>query len=367
MAKVFISYASPDGDVASRIVRFLEENAIPCWVAPRDLPPGVEYGAAIVNAIGESCALVLVLSEHSNESQFVRNEVERAVSKSKPVLPVRIREVTPSGALEFFVSSAQWVDAWESPVEEHLLPLVAAIGAMGQKSPARARLAAPRPPRRKFRALAFATMVVVAVAVAAGAWWLARKTEVPVAPVAIRMPAPAPSPVVPVATDTTPRPDAALAPSVVTKPPARPPVAPKHAPVRIAKTPAVTSAAPPKPETPVAPAKEETPVVPHQGDIDFVLGSWCQRYTTTGEIFRYNRVRKGDVVVTHSYNSEWGHQQQRDKVIPIKGGFEFRPVDGFKNTRVVRYKIIDASTLRLVFPEDWAQQDIELTRCPPAK
>lgn len=356
MAKVFVSYASPDGDVASRIVRFLEENAIPCWVAPRDLPPGVEYGAAIINAISESFALVLVLSEHSNESQFVRKEVERAVSKGKPVLPVRIREVMPSGALEFFVSSAQWVDAWESPVEEHLLPLVAAIGATGQTSPARTRLAAPRPPRRKFHAPAFATMVVIAVAVAAGAWWLSRKTEVPVAPVAIRMPAPAPSSVVPVATETTPRPDAALAPSVVTKPPARPPVAPKRAPVRIAKTPTAT---------PVVPARAETPAVPREDDIGFVLGSWCSRYRTTGEIFRYNRVRKGDVVVTYSYNSEWGHQQQRDEVIPIKGGFEFRPVDRSGNNKVVRYKIIDASTLRLVYPEDWAQQDIELTRCPP--
>ncbi len=41
---------------------------------------------------------VLILSDQSNESQFVRKEVERAVSKTKPVLPVRIREVTPSGA-----------------------------------------------------------------------------------------------------------------------------------------------------------------------------------------------------------------------------------------------------------------------------
>ncbi|WP_146910032.1 toll/interleukin-1 receptor domain-containing protein [Arenimonas daejeonensis] len=111
MADVFVSYASADRDVAFRIVAYLEEQGIRCWVAPRDVGPGVEYGQAIIDAIGEVRALVLVLSDQSNESQFVRKEVERAVSKTKPVLPVRIREVTPSGALEFYISSAQWVDA----------------------------------------------------------------------------------------------------------------------------------------------------------------------------------------------------------------------------------------------------------------
>lgn len=127
MSDIFVSYASPDREVAFRIVAFLEQNGIDCWVAPRDVPPGVEYGHAIIDGIAQSRALVLILSDQSNESQFVRKEVERAVSKTKPVLPVRIREVTPSGSLEFFISSAQWVDACKSPMEQHLLPLVAAI------------------------------------------------------------------------------------------------------------------------------------------------------------------------------------------------------------------------------------------------
>ena len=94
MADIFVSYASPDRDVAFRIVSFLEEQGISCWVAPRDVPPGVEYGQAIINGIEQSSALVLILSDQSNDSAFVRKEVERAVSKTKPVLPVRIREVT---------------------------------------------------------------------------------------------------------------------------------------------------------------------------------------------------------------------------------------------------------------------------------
>ena len=149
MSDIFVSYASQDREPAFRIVAYLEQNGIRCWVAPRDVPPGMEYGEAIIQGIAQSRALVLILSDQSNESQFVRKEVERAVSKTKPVLPVRIREVKPSGSLEFFISSSQWVDAWKSPMEQHLLPLVAAIKAMGTPAAASVQSSTlPPPPRR---------------------------------------------------------------------------------------------------------------------------------------------------------------------------------------------------------------------------
>src|SRR4029434_5577863 len=66
----------------------------------------------------------------------------------RPVTPGRSPQVTPSGSLEFFISSAQWVDAWKSPMEQHLLPLVSAIKAMGTPGAASVRSSALRPPRR---------------------------------------------------------------------------------------------------------------------------------------------------------------------------------------------------------------------------
>jgi hypothetical protein len=179
MADIFVSYASPDRDTAFRIVSFLEEHGITCWVAPRDVPPGIEYGQAIIDGIGQSRALVLVLSDESNDSQFVRKEVERAVSKTKLVLPVRIREVKPSGSLEFFISSAQWVDAWKSPMEQHLLPLVAAIKSIGQPGAASVRSSTLPPPSKKSHIRAAIVIGALALAGTVGGWWLTKK---PVAP-----------------------------------------------------------------------------------------------------------------------------------------------------------------------------------------
>jgi len=170
MAEAFISYASPDRDVAFKIAAFLEGQGIACWIAPRDVPPGMEYGAAIIQGIENSNALVLVLSEHSNDSQFVRKEVERAVSKVKPVLPVRIREIVPSGSLEFFISSAQWVDAWRSPMEQHLSTLAQAVKAIsGGSTAVGARPAMPPALTRKKRPSATVIAgLVAAVAVLGG-------------------------------------------------------------------------------------------------------------------------------------------------------------------------------------------------------
>lgn len=308
MPDIFVSYASPDREVAFRIVGFLEEQGITCWVAPRDVPPGVEYGQAIIEGIEQSRALVLILSDQSNDSQFVRKEVERAVSKTKPVLPVRIREVTPSGSLEFFISSAQWVDAWKSPMEQHLLPLVSAIKAIGQPGAAPVRSTAP-PPRRSKAPLALGVAALV-LAAAAGAWWLASQNAAP-----------------PPAAHTQPA----------------------------ASTPSAASA--PAPAAPAAPRRD---------NLAFVTGSWCQPYQ--GMTIRYNVLRTGpDTVVTQVDHPQSPPFQASARVVPIKDGFEFRPVDKAPDEKnVARFMIVDDATLKLVHAQGEAQDDIVRMRCPPA-
>jgi hypothetical protein len=51
---VFISYSSKDKVVADAVCAGLEGRGIACWIAPRDLVPGVDWGAAIVDAISGS-------------------------------------------------------------------------------------------------------------------------------------------------------------------------------------------------------------------------------------------------------------------------------------------------------------------------
>jgi len=124
---VFISYASDDTPSAASIRDGLEAAGITCWIAPRDIAPGADYAEQIIDAIEACAAMVLVLSETSNQSRYVRNEVERAVAKNKVVIPVRIHNVAPSRSLEFFVSNAQWIDGWDVPLEKVIGVLATAV------------------------------------------------------------------------------------------------------------------------------------------------------------------------------------------------------------------------------------------------
>src|SRR5262245_12011709 len=85
---VFISYSSEDKAVADAVCTTLEGKKIRCWIAPRDVLPGTPYAEALHEALQGSSTLVLVLSAHANSSQHVMREVESAVDRGIPILPL---------------------------------------------------------------------------------------------------------------------------------------------------------------------------------------------------------------------------------------------------------------------------------------
>jgi TIR domain len=171
----FISYATADKAKAEEICAYLEARGLRCWIAPRDIRAGREYANEIIDAIERAPVLVLVLSAAANESQFVRREVERAVTKGDPVIPVRIENVMPSTALELFVSATHWIDAWTGDFAAHMDRLVRDLAqrpsaiAAGSLNVARTRAVDNRSagPRR---AWAGAAAVVLVTAVAGAAY-----------------------------------------------------------------------------------------------------------------------------------------------------------------------------------------------------
>ena len=125
---VFISYSSQDKAVADAACAGLEARKIRCWIAPRDVLAGTEYAEALLNAIEDARAMVLIFSAHANGSPHVRREVERAVSNGKIILPFRIENVLPSRAMEFCLGNTHWLDALTPPLEMRIAELVSSIG-----------------------------------------------------------------------------------------------------------------------------------------------------------------------------------------------------------------------------------------------
>lgn len=124
---VFISHSAKDKPIADAVCATLEKDGIRCWIAPRDIVPGTQWGEAIIDAISECRVMVLVFSSNANESQQIIREVERAVSKGIPVIPFRVEDVDPNKSLEYFISAPHWLDALSPPLEKHLEQLSSTI------------------------------------------------------------------------------------------------------------------------------------------------------------------------------------------------------------------------------------------------
>jgi len=144
---VFISHSSKDKQTADAVCAILESKTIRCWVAPRDIQPGADWGESIIEGIRGSRVMVLIFSKHANESVQIKREVERAVHHGIPIIPLRIEDILPTGALEYSISTAHWLDAFTPPMERHLTYLADTVQAILQGKPKPQELP-PLPPSR---------------------------------------------------------------------------------------------------------------------------------------------------------------------------------------------------------------------------
>lgn len=127
---VFVSYSSKDKTVADFIVASLEGAGIRCWYAPRDIPPGGDWAKKIVAAINEASVFLLIFSASANSSQRVLDELNLAISREAIILPFRIENLNPVGAMQLHLSTRHWLDAFDPSWQDYMDRLVKAISAV---------------------------------------------------------------------------------------------------------------------------------------------------------------------------------------------------------------------------------------------
>jgi TIR domain len=186
---VFISHSVKDKAVADAIVARLEAESVTCWVAPRDVVPGADWGESIINAIESSRIMILIFSQSANTSTQIKREVERAVNKGVYIIPFRVDDIPPARSLEYFISTSQWMDAFSPPLERHLDNLAKTVKSVLQSPPlpgasvpvqserkspiVTAQI--PRPSSRK--AIPIAVAIVALMIVGGVGWYLGHKRE----------------------------------------------------------------------------------------------------------------------------------------------------------------------------------------------
>jgi len=82
--------------------------------------------------------MVLVFSDHANDSRHLRREVAHAFKHELTIIPFRIDASLPKGSLEYFLDAVHWLDALSQPLEQHLEALTVrlkALMSLGEASP----------------------------------------------------------------------------------------------------------------------------------------------------------------------------------------------------------------------------------------
>jgi hypothetical protein len=139
---IFISYSHMDKAVADAICANLEKERIRCWVAPRDIAPGLDWPTAIAEAIAASRVMVLVFSRHSNSSQDVSRELILAANSGLIIIPFKIDDTLPQPGKQYYLARTHWLDAMNPPTQEQINTLVGYVSlfvsgkrATGKKKP----------------------------------------------------------------------------------------------------------------------------------------------------------------------------------------------------------------------------------------
>lgn len=103
----FISYSTANQDFADRLHADLQARGVRCWFAPHDMSPGKKIHEQIDEAIRVYDRLLLILSNESMSSSWVKTEIAKArnkevASRSRVLFPLALVPFSDIRAWEQF-------------------------------------------------------------------------------------------------------------------------------------------------------------------------------------------------------------------------------------------------------------------------
>lgn len=107
---IFISHKNdPDHEAAIRIAQMLQANGITCWIAPESIPKGMDHAVEITRAINTCEIFLLILTENTCESDYVRLELNFAIDHKKKIIPVMIGSFELDDVLHYLIGNTKQI------------------------------------------------------------------------------------------------------------------------------------------------------------------------------------------------------------------------------------------------------------------
>ena len=105
---IYCSYSRKDRPVVQRILRSLTENGVQLFVDYEQLAGG-DYAQKLTKQIESADAILFFYSENTENSTWVKHEIEFALSKNKYVIPILLSEPEESSWLHFYLGTFNWI------------------------------------------------------------------------------------------------------------------------------------------------------------------------------------------------------------------------------------------------------------------
>jgi len=121
---IFLIYAREDIQVARKLAAELREHGFKPWLDVEEIVPGQVWQNAVLRAIEQSAAALVLVSEHISKRGFVQEELKAALNvlqerdkNISPVIPVRL----DNSEVPEKLSHIQWVNLFEENGMERLM------------------------------------------------------------------------------------------------------------------------------------------------------------------------------------------------------------------------------------------------------
>jgi TIR domain len=88
MKHFFISYSHADSDFVEELISELKSNDLEIWLDHDKLTPGKNWRTGIDEAIAQSLAVIVVMSQTARQSEYVTYEWAYGMGKDIPIIPL---------------------------------------------------------------------------------------------------------------------------------------------------------------------------------------------------------------------------------------------------------------------------------------
>jgi len=114
---LFVSYASKDRNRVLPVIDELDRLGVRFWIAPNQIAAGTDYTQEIAKAISDANGVVVFLSSCAFKSGHVKKELNIALKKQKPTIPLLLEEVETPDEFLYNLEGLQHIELFREPAE----------------------------------------------------------------------------------------------------------------------------------------------------------------------------------------------------------------------------------------------------------